>query len=196
MGFVVPQVVTEDRASGAPIVDGSLKFDSSKTQYLTRTPGSVGNRKTWTWSGWVKRNKLGASQPFFSGVQDGNNATVVSFDSNDRIDFYNYTSGYSGRRVTSAVYRDTSSWYHIVLIWNYASTEIKIYVNGTEVTNFGTTGNPSADSIVNSTNPNYIGSDTGFNNQEASIQLSNVYFIDGQALGSEYFGYTDPLTNT
>ena len=26
--------------------------------------------------------------------------------------------------------------------------------------------------------------------------MSQFYFIDGQALGPEYFGFTDPLTNT
>ena len=30
----IPQVITEDRASGAQFIDGSLKFDSSKSQYL------------------------------------------------------------------------------------------------------------------------------------------------------------------
>ena len=28
----IPQVITEDRASGAQFIDGSLKFDSSKLQ--------------------------------------------------------------------------------------------------------------------------------------------------------------------
>jgi hypothetical protein len=37
MGVIIPQVLTEDRVSGAQIVDGSLRFDSSKKQYLTRT---------------------------------------------------------------------------------------------------------------------------------------------------------------
>ena len=27
-------------------------------------------------------------------------------------------------------------------------------------------------------------------------KMAQIYFIDGQALGPEYFGYTDPLTNT
>ena len=57
MGVVIPQVITEDRASGAQVIDGSLKFDSSKSQYLNRTP-SLGNRRTWTWAGWVKRSAL------------------------------------------------------------------------------------------------------------------------------------------
>ena len=47
----IPQVVTEVSASGAQVIDGSLKFEGG---YLTRTPGSAGNRKTWTYSCWVK----------------------------------------------------------------------------------------------------------------------------------------------
>jgi len=58
MGAVIPQVITEDRASGAQIIDGSLRFDSSKSNHLTRTPSSAGNRKTWTFSCWVKVGSL------------------------------------------------------------------------------------------------------------------------------------------
>jgi hypothetical protein len=42
MGVIIPQVVTSDRASGAQVIDGSLKFDSSKSTKLSRTPGSAG----------------------------------------------------------------------------------------------------------------------------------------------------------
>ena len=34
MGIAIPQVVTEDRASGAQVIDGSLKFDSGSSNYL------------------------------------------------------------------------------------------------------------------------------------------------------------------
>ncbi len=33
----IPQVVTSDRASGAQVIDGSLKFDGSKSNRLIRT---------------------------------------------------------------------------------------------------------------------------------------------------------------
>ena len=58
MGFKA-HVVTEDSASGAQIIEGSLRFDKGKNQCLQRTPTSAGNRRTWTWSGWVKRHDLG-----------------------------------------------------------------------------------------------------------------------------------------
>ena len=64
----IPQVITEDRASGAQFIDGSLKFDSSKGQYLKRKPTIDGNRKLWTWSGWLKRTP-GALHDIFSALQ-------------------------------------------------------------------------------------------------------------------------------
>jgi hypothetical protein len=38
------------------VIDQSLMFDG--TSYLSRTPSVAGDRKTWTWSGWVKRGRL------------------------------------------------------------------------------------------------------------------------------------------
>ena len=48
MGIAIPQVVTASRATGAQVIDGSLKFDGS--QELEFTPGSDGDLKTATWS--------------------------------------------------------------------------------------------------------------------------------------------------
>ena len=46
----------------AAVATRSLRLSSA---YLTRTPSSEGNRKTWTWSGWVKRSGLGSTQRIF-----------------------------------------------------------------------------------------------------------------------------------
>jgi hypothetical protein len=47
-------------AAAAPVtgISRSLRFNSADSAYLSRTPGTAGNRKTWTWAGWVKRSKL------------------------------------------------------------------------------------------------------------------------------------------
>ena len=47
-------------------IKNSLRTRSSATAYLSRTPATTSNRKTWTWSGWVKRGSLGGSQAFFN----------------------------------------------------------------------------------------------------------------------------------
>ena len=46
-------------------LDQSLRFNNDDSAYLTRTPASAGNRRTWTWSGWVKRGNLGSDQKLF-----------------------------------------------------------------------------------------------------------------------------------
>ena len=64
MGIALPQLApaSEDRVSGALVVDGSLRFsptaNGSGGQRLEKTPGASGNRKTWTWSSWIKRGSL------------------------------------------------------------------------------------------------------------------------------------------
>ena len=58
MGFKA-QVVTEASASAAHFIDGSLKVNDAggADQFLTRS-GTSGNRKTYTWAGWVKKQPL------------------------------------------------------------------------------------------------------------------------------------------
>ena len=36
-------IIGQSAASGAQVIDGSLKFDQSKKTYLKRTPGSAGD---------------------------------------------------------------------------------------------------------------------------------------------------------
>jgi hypothetical protein len=46
-------------------IDRSLRFNSADSSHLTFQPLSAGNRKTWTWSGWIKRSKFGSDSRLF-----------------------------------------------------------------------------------------------------------------------------------
>ena len=134
--FSVP-IIGQSAASGAQVIERSLKFDEDNNTYLKVTPGSNGNRRTWTWSGWVKRNTFGSSlmSRFFMGgttsVSSGN--AVIAFYQ-DRLFWQIHSS--SERITTNRLFRDTG-WYHIVvaldttLASDYGTSErVKIYVNG------------------------------------------------------------------
>lgn len=43
-----------DTGDDAAVATKSLRFNGADSAYLTRTPSSAGNRKTWTLSFWVK----------------------------------------------------------------------------------------------------------------------------------------------
>ena len=204
MGVIVPNFAssTEDRASGALVIDGSLRFDSAKSHYLSRTPGSAGNRRTWTWSGWVKRGNLAASGVYPTlincRVASNTDDTSITFTETDQIRF---VTGVNNAIVTNAVYRDYSAWYHIVVAFDttqsVSTDRIKLYVNGIQETSFASTSYPSQNSewSINTTSQHRIGRYTSDVHQFSGL-LANVFLIDGQALGPGYFGFTDPLTNT
>jgi hypothetical protein len=44
-------------AAGGYQISRSVRFNSSDSAYLSRNFGTAGNRKTWTWAGWVKRSQ-------------------------------------------------------------------------------------------------------------------------------------------
>ena len=67
----------------------SLRFDSSQTTKLTRTPSSASNRRTFTFSFWVKRGKLGANQGMFGAESSGNRFVIGwGYSNNDSARFY------------------------------------------------------------------------------------------------------------
>jgi hypothetical protein len=202
MGVAIPQIITEDRASGALVVDGSLRFDSGKSQHLKRTPSSVGNRTTWTWSGWIKRSKLGDTQRIFTGANatDDENWTALLFNSSNNFSIGAYNAIL---RTSNAVYRDVNAWMHILVIADLSNAsnllKFRAWVNNQEVTWSSTSTNQST-SGINAANNHTIGAEQSPNNggvgSYSDIQATNIYFIDGQALDPSYFGYTDALTNT
>ena len=164
---------------------------------LTRTPSGAGNKKTFTWSGWVKRSGLGAIQGLFT-VDTGSGESAFGFLADDTLRLYlNIASNYP-TIVTNAVFRDTSAWYHIAFaVDTTQSTEadrVKIYVNGSQVTSFSSASYPTqnADTDFNTTNPHEIGF---YSNQTGGAgyfdgQLAHVHFTDGYAYAASSFGST------
>jgi hypothetical protein len=198
MGVIIPNLLTEDRVSGAQIVDGSLRFDSSKSQRLEKT-FSAGNRRTWTWSAWVKRGKQDA-QMLFSSFADNSNRFYIAFYPSYILCFGRVGGVDSLEIQTNALYRDSSAWYHLVVSMDTtqsnASDRFKIYINGiSQSLTVTTTPGSNVEAHINTTSTHRIGSyDASSNFFDGHI--TNAYFIDGQALDSSYFGYTDALTNT
>ena len=200
----IPQVITEDRASGAQFIDGTLKFDSGKSQYLSKTFSSSGNASQFTWSYWVKRTKLGVQQRIFSSASgDGNPGFVNWFNSSDQFEARNYNgSAWDVIFTTTQVFRDLG-WYHIVCaidVTQSTSTDrIKIYVNGERITTFDTTTYSKSQNTpldFNGAAAAAVGARGDGGADFIDAQITNFYAIDGQSLGPENFGFTDPLTGT
>jgi hypothetical protein len=178
-------------------IDNSLRFNSGSSDYLSKTFGSNGSLTTWTLSFWVKRSTLSVSQATFSSDVDSDNTDLMYFQSSDKFDWWEYTTGYNARKVTNQLFRDISAWYNIVCVWdtsNATSTDRqRIYVNGERITSFSTNVEPALNeaSRFNSTVPFEVGRSSSGSSGYFSGYMSDINFIDGQALAPSDFGEFD-----
>lgn len=182
--------------TGEYVINNSVYPDGS-TGYFSRTPASAGNRRTFVISLWTKRTRLSEVQNVVGAGADGNNLFLVQFDSSDRLDVGNAVSGvYDWRKVSTQVFRDPSAWLHIVIVVDTtngtAGDRVKIWVNGTQITDFSTSTNPSLnyDNHWNNASAHYIAARPG------APEFTYAYFaetvsIDGQALTPTSFGGVD-----
>ena len=207
VALVVPNYAssTEDRVSGGQRIEGSLLFDSGSSHYLKKTFSSAGNLQTNTVSFWMKRYSYDdAYQRIFNCDTGATSLQEITLNdegtsNSDNLISEFYVSSQSRIR-TNALLRDTSGWYHVVVVFNspdatQADRQI-IYLNGERQTlNNSVSVSQSVDGMFGSANEHRIGRG---NNYAINYNgaLSNFYFVDGQALEPSYFGFTDPLTNT
>jgi hypothetical protein len=187
-------------AAGGGNNDRSLRFNSADSAYLSRTPASAGNRKTWTWAGWVKRSGLSSFQRIFVAYQPSGVDTWLRFEDSNQLRLQFSDNGVnSGQLITTAVFRDPSAWLHIVAVadtTNSTSTErMRLYVNGSRITIFSSSANPSQnyDTGINATIGHYIGQN-GIGFEYFSGYLADIHFIDGQALDPTSFGEFSAIT--
>jgi len=208
MGLANIHVITEDRASGAQVFDGSLKFVSGSNHHLVRTP-SASNRRTFTWSSWHKRTELGDDiHTIFNAAPSSHSSSpaisYLVFEDHNTLRFYNYWSGATkGDLKTNALFRDPNAWYHVVLavdttIASPSSDRMKLYVNGEQITSFANESYPTQDLelYINANVEHKIGEESVRDRYEYAGYMSECNFVDGQQLDPSYFGFTEPLTNT
>mgnify|MGYP002623356700 CR=1 FL=1 len=197
---VTPAIVGAAGAGAAAgyEIERSLRFNSADSAYLNRTPSSAGNRRTWTWSGWVKRCDTTATRLLSTFTIPW---TDVAINSSNQIQIVgNSGSGGEGFR-TDAVLRDLSAWYHIVIAVDTTQTtatdRVKFYINGAQnqtITLAGGAIPQNYETSINATNLHHIGRSgrSGYGGiQYTNNYLTELHFIDGQALAASDFGEYD-----
>ena len=181
-------------------IGNSARFDTNSS--LTRTPSSTSNRKTWTWSAWLKISSFdGYHTPFSFGDNSTGGTDVGTFFrlSADQLEFSEAHGGVNSfALISNQLFRDPSAWYHFVFsvdtTQSTSSNRIKIYVNGSQITSFSRQNYPSQnfDTSANQSGlPQCIGAldlDATVLSQFYDGYISEVNFVDGQALDASYFG--------
>jgi len=175
-------------------IDNSLRFRASGSARLSRTPGSAGNRKTWTWSGWVKRGSLSQTGTIW-GSNFASGGFGMAFGNYSGVGVNPQVIGITlccvGTVTTNEVFRDPSAWYHLVARFDSTQSSqadrFRLYVNGAQQTlsgNLNVTQN--ADYHINeSSRLHVIGGESGYYND---FYMAEINHVDGQSLTPSYFG--------
>jgi hypothetical protein len=182
-------------------IQRSLRFRSSASAYLNRTfAGAPLSTTKQTFSVWVKRGLLGGQYKIFGGY-DGSavSSFIIAFETNNTFAL-NFGGSAGNALITTAVYRDPASWYHIVVAFDTtqatAANRVLFYINGVQVTSFGTANYPAQNANIQfalANANNRIGAI--FNNtQPFDGYMAEVNFIDGQQLTPSSFGAINAVT--
>jgi hypothetical protein len=184
-------------AAGGAAADYSLRFNSADSTYLSRNPTSVSNRRTWTWSGWVKLSKPSTSYDRFFGSETSTTAvTTIRITQlagyEDCLEFHHNDGTNVSNVTTNAKLRDPSAWYHIVVAVDTTQStpanRTKIYLNGVEQSLSASAYlNQNVDTFINSTNAQNIGRSQQYG-AYFNGYMAEAILIDGQALAATDFG--------
>ena len=185
-GMPLP-TITDDRAIGEAVIQRSLRFRRGASTYLSRTPASQGDRRKFTISWWMKISQVtSATNTIFSAQRSTLNPDF-------RINLYEHaliimgnkdgnSSSYMMSLVTEQVFRDPNAWYHCVVAFNTnestSSDRIKIYINGSQVTDFAA----GSSGLSHNTYPS-SGDQTSWGTNEATQNIGRRYdgdkYFDG-----------------
>ncbi len=176
-------------------ISRSVRLRSSASAFFSRTPTSAGNRTTWTLSFWHKLGTVpSTSFQFFSS------GAAIS----DQIHLQNSTNllrvYLAGAYVftTPATFRDPSAWYHFVVTVDTtqatAANRVRVWVNGVAQTSTDPAIAQNTSTKINDTGAHFIGRYAASSSEFLDGYLTEVNFIDGQALTPAAFGETNPVT--
>ncbi len=169
--------------------------------YLSRTPSGAGNRRTWTFSAWVKRSSsLSSRNIIFGSSPDGNTENWIAFQSDTKFWVKGQGTGTGWEIQTNRLARDVNAWYHIVVAFDStqstASDRVKLYVNGTQETSLSTSNYPdlNQEERINNNVEHNIGRGSSSYTNYFDGSMSHINFIDGTAYDASAFGSTDSTT--
>ena len=173
-----------------------LRFNGEdKKAQLTRIDG-VGSRTTFTYSAWVKPT-LDENKNIFSSGDDSTSRVWLRRNTGGGIQFTHDGTN----QTTTGIDLTINTWHHVFLAVDTTqaaeSDRVKIYVNGDQATLGGTFPTQNQNLQINNGQRVRLGEiawdeTSGVSTVAYEGYMSDVYFVDGQALEPTEFGALFP----
>jgi glucan-binding YG repeat protein len=185
-------------SGGGYEISNSLRFNDDDSPYLSFTPGSAGNRRTFTLSVWFKLQSTTTTERILLAADDGtggnNNFDYIAVKQDSKILVYGYEGTENQQVISTQILRDPSAWYHLVVAFDTtqgtAANRIKVYLNGLQITDFETANYPSENfqTRINNANEQKISSYPDYGDSYFDGYMAEYHLIDGQQLTPSDFG--------
>ena len=186
-------------------VANSCRFNDGDSACMHKTPSSSGNRRTFTFSTWVKKTNDLTSNVYndlYSAYDDANNISRILFWDSNALTLSNKVSGSFPTFIrTNRLFKDPTAWYHLVIAVDTTdgteANRVKIYVNGIQETSLESSNYPSQneDFFFNHTNEHNVGQQ---GDDDSALYfdgyLAETVMIDGLQLAPTSFGEFDEDT--
>ena len=202
MPLILPGNVASATA-GAYEVANSLMIEGGDSASLSRTFGTPSDAKKWTFSTWYKSSTSGTGHIFGCGTssQTGSGHSYIGIVPNFYAIYYDGSTHWN--LISNSEHKDVSAWAHYIFVFDSANgtanSRIKQYVNGAEVTSFGTRTNPSVNystAYNNNSITHYIGARGQGGTGTGGQYFAETAFFDGQAYTPNDLGEFDDDTPT
>jgi len=185
-------------------VDNSCRFNGADSAYFSKTPSSNGSQTISTFSAWIKKTVNGSYEGIFTSVYETGEYFEINFEPSDKLEIRSkYSGSYVLRKQTTRVFRDHSSWYHIVVVLDTtngtAEDRCKVYINGVRETSFSTNTNPGSSQNLGLNATSYehrVGRDEWSTPAYFDGYMAEVHWIDGTAKAHTDFGEFDSNSPT
>jgi hypothetical protein len=191
--------VSGDQSTQIAGLAHSLRFNGTDKN-LYRVPDTTGNRKTWTWSAWLKLGNMNGAtlQPMGGGTDTDNHTRLLIDDNTHNGAFRIIHEDGNTKNIfleTERLYRDPTAWAHIVLEMDTtqasAANRVKLYMNGVSVPLTGTFPAQNKDTDLNLSGVDMALGGWYSGNFSFEGYMYDVHFVDGEALDASSFGQYD-----
>lgn len=172
--------------------ENSAHWDAADGAQITFTPGSAGNRKTWSLSLWFRIGRTTAEHALFGVRSSDANFYVLNITGNFELRSYARHSDTAYQLISNGLVRDIGAWIHVVVAMDTtqatSTDRHKVWVNGVQVSSFSTAGYPplNADLQVMNTLAHKFGRYSTTINSHGGLALCRLF--DGVAITADDVG--------
>lgn len=180
------------------VIGQSCRFNDNDNTFLTWTLESAGNRKTWTWSGWVKKSGTGELTLFSADGGDSTNMVWLYFNASDELALHCELSSVTKVSYRSnRKFRDYGAWGHLVVTLDTTVPSVTMWWNGIPITSWATSTGPTLNDqySVNNTDIHAVGRRNFDAAKHFDGYMTEVHFCDGTAYTAGDFGEADGSGN-